>query len=177
MKVISFLALMCLIFQISFCQNVFQITYDALKTFEGRYEYKGSQTLEMAASPVDGKLYAIITNSRYALNPVRKDVFMNNGKQEVSFIRDENAMIIGYKIHDDSPDRLYKMINHQVSFSPKIWYPRSPADSVYVYEVPRNMHDGLTVGSMNESGLDTAVLKDMEENLPAAGFPMFTACL
>lgn len=160
-----------IIFQTGFTQDVFRMTYPELKVYEGKYEYKGGQTLEMAASPVDGKLYAIIANARYALTPVRKDVFVNNGKQEVSFNRDTHSIITGYQVHDDTPDKIFKLLDKQVSFSSKIWYARAPEDSLYTYHSPRDMKDGIAVGNISESGLDTAMLKDMGRKLADGKFP------
>jgi CubicO group peptidase (beta-lactamase class C family) len=166
---VVFMSLM--IIKNGFSQDLFRITYPELKVYEGTYEYKGGQTLEMAASPVDGKLYAIIGKARYALSPVGKDVFVNNGKQEVTFSRDEHATILGYRVHDNTPDRVFKLLDKRVSFSPKIWYARSPEDSVYTYRSPGDLKYGIAVGNISESGLDTALLKDMGKKLAAGKFP------
>jgi CubicO group peptidase (beta-lactamase class C family) len=172
MKVHGLLALLAaLIFQNCFSQDVYKLSYPQLKSYEGTYEYVGGQTLEMAASPVDGKLYAIVGRARYPLAPVRKDVFVNNGKQEVLFSRNSSGLLTGFRVDNETPDRFFKFLTPRVSFSPKIWYPRNPTDSIYTYRSPPDLKDGIAVGDIDASGLDTALLKEMGRKLVAGRFP------
>ncbi|PUZ25821.1 hypothetical protein DCC81_16315 [Chitinophaga parva] len=66
-----------------FAQSRYHTTYAQLKDFKGRYEAAGGSTLDIAASPWDTLLYAILGKAKYPLRPAAKDVFLNNGNQQV----------------------------------------------------------------------------------------------
>lgn len=50
-----------------FSQQAYKVTYKQLKEFEGLYQYANNTTLDLAASPKDSLLYAIINKSKYKL--------------------------------------------------------------------------------------------------------------
>lgn len=60
-------------------QSVYKVNLHELKTFERTYSYGESGTLQIAASPTDALLYALIGSAKYKLRPYAKDVFLNNG--------------------------------------------------------------------------------------------------
>lgn len=158
-----------LITSLAFSQETYKVTYDELKQYEGEYEYSGT-TLQIAASPKDLKLYAILDDGRYPLTPNRKDVFLNNSKQEVEFVRDAANKIIGFKVKDDHPDRIFKLLSKDVLFPKEMWYPRRP-DSKYVFKKPLDLRDGLQPSSLKETGLDSAALMQMVEKITDGSFP------
>jgi hypothetical protein len=162
---------LCLIVPLCFSQTNYKLSYLQLKEYEGKFEYLANQTLEMAASPKDLLLYAIIDEAKYSLTPARKDVFLNNGKQEVEFIRNASGNISGYKVKADQPDRVFALITRNHSFSDKIWYPRENGDTVYKYATPQNLRDGLVVGTPAEVGMDSTVLTTMASKLVKGDFP------
>jgi len=155
----------------AFSQTNYNISYQQLKEYEGKYEYTSNQILEIAASPRNLRLYAIIDDARYPLTPFKKDIFLNNGKQEVEFVRNASGNISGYKVKADQPDRVFSLINRAVNFSEKMWYPRQNGDSIYKYIRPQNLHDGLTIGGPAEVGLDSALLAEMAAKLVRGDFP------
>lgn len=159
-----------LICAFSSAQESYKITYAELKKYQAHYEYIGNSTLQMAASPKDLKLYAIIDDARYPLTPAREDVFLNPGKQEVSFIRDASKNIVGYKVKDDNPNHLYKLLHKNVSFPESMWYPRKEG-SGYKYTRPREMRDGLQTATLHGTGLDSIALTQMVEKIADGTLP------
>lgn len=143
-------------------QSSYKVTYQQLKVYEGTYEFGDHSTLEIAASPKDTLLYAIIGTARYKLRPLMKDVFYNNGNQAVQFVWD-GKKIAGYKVADDHPDILYKLVSKKVTFSDKIWFARDTGGKpfTYHYNVPADLRDGLETGSIINSGLDTALIRTL----------------
>ena len=142
-------------------QPAYKPTYQQLKQYEGVYRYTNNSTLQMAVSPKDTILYALIGDSKYRLNPYRKDVFKNNGNQEISFLRDASG-ITGYKVNDEHPDTVYKLITKKVTFTDKMWFPRGNVKNFnWQYKQPANLRDGLQTGSMIKSGLDTGLIHTM----------------
>src|SRR5687768_7188489 len=154
----------------SFSQDNFKISYSELKEYEGKYEYIGNGTLEMAASPKDLNLYAIIDEARYRLTPERKDVFLNPGKQEVEFIRNATKKITGYKVKDDRPDDIFKLLSKEVTFSDSMWYPRKNA-AQYKYIQPPDIGDALQTGSLKGIGLDSSALVQMVDKIADGSLP------
>jgi len=154
-----------------FSQDNFKISIDELKQYEGRYEYSGHQTLDMAASPKNLILYAIIDDARYPLRPAKKDVFLNNGNQEVRFIRNATQEIVGYSVADENPDRVFKLINKNVSFPEKMWFPRIDTITKYKYAQPQNRQDGLQTGSLIGTGLDQIALEKMVDDIGRGHLP------
>jgi CubicO group peptidase (beta-lactamase class C family) len=162
---------LCTIVSNCFSQTDYTISYQELKKYEGKYEYSGQQTLEMAASPKGLLLYAIIDDARYPLTPARKDVFLNNGKQEVQFIRNSSQDIIGYTVKNDEPDHMFKLLTKEVSFPETMWYPRKNATGKYKYIEPKNIHDGLQTGSLKGTGLDSSALVQMVDKIVDGSLP------
>src|SRR5690606_4877196 len=152
-----------------FPQENYKTTYNQLKEYEGLYEYINNITLEIAASPVDTLLYAIIDKSKYPLFPLSKDLFLNRQNDEIRFLRDDNNTIIGYIFYKDT----LKLISKSVSFSDKMWYPRPKTIEKfnYTYRKPKESSDGLLIGNIRESGLDTLLLAKMVEKIADRTYP------
>jgi CubicO group peptidase (beta-lactamase class C family) len=146
-----------------YSQQKFKITYEQLKEYEGVYEYKNNTTLQIAASPKDTILYAIINDSKYALKPSEKDVFLNMSQETVTFQRDQSSVINGYL----SDGKTSKLINKKVVFPKEMWYPRLNVskDYKYVYQQPKKDLDGLVTGTLDNTGLDKALLSEMMQKI------------
>jgi CubicO group peptidase (beta-lactamase class C family) len=140
-------------------QSLYKVNLNDLKNFEGTYAYTENATLQIAASPKDTMLYALIGTAKYKLRPYSKDIFLNNSNQQVQFIRHKNK-IAGYKVKDGQPDKLYKLLSSSVNFSDRIWYARPPGER-YQYSVPEEKNDGLSTGPLTGSGLDTSLISKM----------------
>lgn len=122
------------------------LSIHAQAQYNGTYEYSDPSTLEIASSPKDQKLYAIIKDSKYLLRAYNKDTFLNGSNQQVIFHRLNNK-ITGYTVDGHT----YRRINNTVTYQ---WQARTTTN--YRYHQPADRHDGLTPGSLNTSGLDTA---------------------
>ncbi|MCD0470582.1 serine hydrolase [Flavobacterium sp. JAS] len=163
MRKTNLLLLFLLIIYCGYSQEKFKITYDQLKEYEGIYEYQNKTTLQIAASPKDTILYAIINESKYALKPSERDVFLNMSKEKVTFLRDQASVINGYS----SEEKTYKLISKKVVFPKEMWYPRLNAskDYKYVYQQPKKDLDGLLTGPLDNTGLDKALLGEMMQKI------------
>ncbi|WP_337966138.1 serine hydrolase [uncultured Flavobacterium sp.] len=146
-----------------YSQQKFKITYEQLKEYEGVYEYKNNTTLQIAASPKDTILFAIINDSKYALKPSEKDVFLNMSQETVTFLRDQSSVVNGYS----SDGKTFKLLNKKVVFPKEMWYPRLNVskDYKYVYQQPKKDLDGLVTGTLDNTGLDKALLNEMMQKI------------
>ena len=159
-------------FSIFFCysQQLYKITYNQLKEYEGLYEYQNNATLKIAISPKDENMYAIINDSKYNLSPVDKDLFMDMTKTKVQFFRDKKNKITGYYYADKDT---FKLLSKQVDFPKTMWYPRLnvPKNYKYSYQQPQNDNDGLDIGNIKNTGLDTALLNEMMRKILDGIYP------
>ena len=132
----------------------------ALREFQGRYEYFNHTTLELAASPRDGLLYALIAGSRYPLYPIGPALFRNASQDTVRFQRDAAGKITGYSVSGQR----FRLLTRNVQFPAAMWYPR-PVDAAhpfaYRYTAPPRTTDGLPVGTLAGTGLDPQLLATM----------------
>jgi CubicO group peptidase (beta-lactamase class C family) len=145
-----------------YSQQKFKITYEQLKEYEGIYEYQNNTTLQIAASPKDTILYAIINESKYALKPSEKDIFLNMSKEKVTFLRNSASAITGYT----SQEKTFNLISKKVIFPKEMWYPRlNSKDFKYSYQPPKKDLDGLLTGTLDNTGLDKALLNEMMQKI------------
>ncbi|OXA99204.1 serine hydrolase domain-containing protein [Flavobacterium pectinovorum] len=145
-----------------YSQQKFKITYEQLKEYEGIYEYQNNTTLQIAASPKDTILYAIINESKYALKPSEKDIFLNMSKEKVTFLRNSASAITGYT----SQEKIFNLISKKVVFPKEMWYPRlNSKDFKYSYQPPKKDLDGLLTGTLDNTGLDKALLNEMMQKI------------
>ena len=147
--------------------NKYTVSYEQLRQYEGLYEYLNNSTLKIAASPKDTMLYAIISESRYKLSSVEKDLFTDMTQNEVRFFRDHNNKIAGYYVGKDT----LKLLNKKVKFPKEMWYPRLETNSSYTYYQPRDLKDGLSTGDVNNSGLDKSLLNEMMKRIIDGQYP------
>jgi CubicO group peptidase (beta-lactamase class C family) len=163
------LLILSFISQFCFSQQKYKVNYEQLKEFEGLYEYYNHTTLKMAASPKDTILYAILDKSRYSLTPSGKDLFLNMQKVKVQFFRNKLHAIAGYINDKDT----FNLLSKNVYFPKEMWFPR-PATAKgfkYKYDKPKDLKDGLQIGNIEESGLDTALLAEMTRKIIDGTYP------
>ena len=149
----------------TFAQLTYKPTYLQLKEYEGVYEFKNNTTLQIAASPKDTILFAIIHKSNYPLRPFSKDIFLNLSKEKIQFYRNSNNTITGYITDNDT----FKLLSRNVFFPKQMWYPR--LNTSYKYTKPENSGDGLQMGNIAKSGLDTSLLNTMMKKIIAGDYP------
>jgi CubicO group peptidase (beta-lactamase class C family) len=90
-------------------------------------------------------------------------------KEKVQFLRNNSTSVTGYIYDKDT----FKLLSKDVFFSKAIWYPRLTSSAVvnYKYQQPKDFKDGLTVGSVEKSGLDTALLSQMMRKIVDGTYP------
>jgi CubicO group peptidase (beta-lactamase class C family) len=169
MQRLSFTLLFLLSSSALFSQKNFKVSYEELKSYQGKYEYVNQSTLQIAASPVDTLLYAIINQSRYPLRPANKDVFLNNSGDTVKFVRDANQ-VSGFITGKET----FKLISKAVVFPKSMWYPKLSAAGKsyrYQYQRPTQLHDGLITANLDGSGLNISLLTEMMNKIASDKYP------
>lgn len=144
-------------------------SYSQLKEYEGLFEYVNNSTLKIAASPKDTILYAIINESKYRLTPTEKDLFVDMTQNKIRFFRNKKNAIAGYYAGNDT----LKVLRKDIKFPREMWYPRLPKskDYQYSYQQPKNSHDGLKTGSLENTELDKSRLTEMTQQIVDGKYP------
>jgi CubicO group peptidase (beta-lactamase class C family) len=145
---------------LSFSQQQSKISYIQLKEYEGVYDYAGHLKVSFAASPKDTALIAIINQSEYRLKYESPDVF-SSMYDTIRFLRDSHSFPSAYISKKDT----FNLISKNVFFPETMWYPRLKGKDTYAYKTPENLHDGLTVGNINKTILDTALIREMMQKI------------
>jgi len=156
---------LCISF-LSFSQQRNKISYKQLKAYEGIYEYSGHLQVSFAASPKDTALVAIINQSEYKLNNLSPDVFSSRF-DTIRFLRDAHHVPEAYIKRNDT----FRLVSKNVFFPESMWYPRLKGNDVYHYGIPGNLHDGLAVGDIRNTPLDTALLREMMVRIIEGAYP------
>jgi len=143
-----------------------KISYEQLKAYEGIYEYSGHLSVSFAASPKDTLLVAIINQSEYKLRNLSPDVFSSQF-DTIRFLRDSRHFPSGYLKNGDT----FRLVSKNVFFPETMWYPRLKGKDAYHYEIPEHLHDGLTVGNINKTPLDTVLLRGMMDRIIGGAYP------
>lgn len=133
------------------------ITYQELKEYEGRYEYRNQSPFLIAASHKDNHLYALINEVKFELSYLGNDLFISKAQEKLQFYRNEAKQVIGYILDNTK----FKLLSRNVSFPHELWYARLDTANGYTYKQPKAHEDGLPTGHVSQSGLDTALLHQM----------------
>lgn len=151
------------------------LTYDVLVEYEGTYEYENGLTLRIAASPADKTLFALLGGARYPLiSAGEADTFTNVADERVVFTRDDAHRVSGYWLPDGGGDRVFQRLSAGGDFPTAMWYPRLAAqepDFEYQYVRPDDVGDGLPVGSIHDTDLDTARIVTMVREIIRGAYP------
>jgi CubicO group peptidase (beta-lactamase class C family) len=166
MKIISLTLVLLSSVLFSFSQQHQKISYKQLKEYEGVYEYPDHLKVSFAASPKDTALVAIINQSEYLLKNEVHDVFATK-YDTIQFFRDVHNRPVGYV----SKKKRYNLISRNVFFPETMWYPRLRGRDIYQYKIPENTKDGLPVGDINKTGLDTSLLSEMMQKIINGTYP------
>lgn len=135
------------------------------KEFEGRYEYHSGASIQIAKSPRDGVLYAILDEAKYPLKRVSDRVFADRSGSRVVFERGEADRISGYRLYQERGTNFFRRIS-DTAIPDGMWFARrTPGNLPYQFKpsVPPELRDGLEVGSLQNSGLDVALIGKMVE--------------
>lgn len=138
-----------------------------LKQFEGRYEYLHGASIQIAGSPRDGLLYAILDDAKYPLKRLSERVFADRAGSRVVFETADTGRISGYKFHQEKATNFFRRIA-DADLPQTIWFARrSPGNAPYQFKafIPPDLKDGLEVGSLQDAGLDVALIGKMVEQI------------
>jgi CubicO group peptidase (beta-lactamase class C family) len=140
---------------------------DDLKELQGRYQYFNNLSIQFAASPRDGVLYAILDEAKYPLKKLGPDFFMDRQGSHVVFERDPQKRISGYRLHEKNATNFFRRIS-TADFPESMWYARrsvGDAPYKYSYTVPTALNDGLQVGSLQQAAVSLAPIALMAEEV------------
>ena len=93
----------------------------------------------------------------------RQRQLLDGQNSKVLFERNAANQITGYRVGSS----FFKRLSNE-DFPVKMWYPRYVAGGgpfEYKYAAPEKLDDGLTVGSIENAGLDAAAIKQMVEKI------------
>jgi putative intracellular protease/amidase len=80
-----------------------------LKDYTGSYQFENNGKVEIALNLRENSIYAVLDGQKYPLFYLDKDVFVGVNGQQVSFQRNENNIIVGYRSSEDD-SILYKKL-------------------------------------------------------------------
>ena len=150
-------------------------SHESLTEYQGTYEFQSAGTVDIAASPVDNRLYALLDGAKYPLSATTEpDVFTNVSDDRVVFERDECGAVLGYRLPDSNPGTLYRRHEGDTEFPVSMWYPKLEAqDSEYrwTYSEPEPLDDGLPVASIQGTNLDADRLNAMVNRIISRDHP------
>jgi CubicO group peptidase (beta-lactamase class C family) len=138
-----------------------------LKEFEGRYEYLSGASIQIAGSPRDGVLYAILDEAKYPLKRLGERVFADRVGSRVVFERGEAGRISGYRFQQEKATNFFRRIS-DAEIPETMWFARrSPGNAPYQFtaSIPPDLKDGLDVGSLQDAGLNVALIGRMVEEI------------
>ncbi len=122
--------------------------YEKILEYEGKYEYIGSNTLDIVASKLDTTLYAIVNNAKYPLKHLTLDSFANIQNVPVIFERDNNNIIKSYKT-DGTTFNLLSTDFERMEMLPRKELLHKANN--YLYIKPLKISDGLEIGHIENS--------------------------
>src|SRR6185436_15781892 len=138
-----------------------------LKEFEGRYEYLHGASIQIARSPRDGVLYAILDEAKYPLKRMSERVVADPVGSRAVFERGETGRVSGYRFHQEKATNFFRRIS-DAEVPEGMWFARrSPGNAPYQFtaSVPPNLKDGLEVGSLQHAGLNVTLIGKMVEQI------------
>jgi CubicO group peptidase (beta-lactamase class C family) len=137
------------------------------KEFEGRYEYLNGASIRIAESPRNGVLYAILDEAKYPLKKISERVFTDRAGSRVVFERGETGQVSGYRLYQEKATNFFRRIS-DAEIPETMWFARrSPGNAPYHFtaSIPRDMRDGLDVGSLQDAGLNVTLIGTMVEQI------------
>ena len=138
-----------------------------LKEFEGRYGYLNGATIQFAQSPRDGVFYAILDEATYPLKRIGEGVFADRVGSRLVFEREKTGRASGYRFYQEKATNFFRLISDG-AVPETMWFARRSAGNApyqFTASVPPDLKDGLDVGSLQESGLNVALIGKMVEQI------------
>jgi len=138
-----------------------------LKDYVGTYADAPGHTIEIVAG--DG-LFAVVDEAKYSLRPSGVDQFRTMSSQTVSFPRDAEGVVTGYRQDGDFHPRVSTTITPDAAalVRPRPKGEDSPAD--YQYNVPADLNDGIVVGNIAHSNLGVGTANSIVRGILAGTY-------
>lgn len=126
--------------------------------YNGIYEYFQPDTIELAVSPVDQELYAIIGEDKYLLRKHANDLFLNGSGDTVLFVRNALKQVSAYRVNG----REFRLLRRSQR-SQQFWFARTriATEEIELSSVPTIKGDDLPPLDVSYSGLNKADLLRM----------------
>jgi CubicO group peptidase (beta-lactamase class C family) len=125
-----------------------------LSDFVGTYADGPRRTIEIVATDA---LFAVVDDSKYLLRGAGRDAFLNGPGDTITFPRSAAGVVTGYVERGVMHARLRRSVSKAALAMVTPQSPgRLPGD--YHYRVPANRGDGIAVGDVRDSDLDSATV-------------------
>jgi len=121
---------------------------NVLSEYQGIYAYHGSSSLALVAG--DSTLYAVIDEAKYPLRWLARDRFLNGVGDTIPFRRDAAGVVSGFVERGVYFPRKTTVVDPRTSALVRA-RPHA-AGASYSYLAPRDMSDGISVGSPVDAG-------------------------
>jgi CubicO group peptidase (beta-lactamase class C family) len=131
-----------------------------LTQYAGVYRYHAGGTIAIVPERVGSgeRLVAILGPAKYALRTLGNDRFLNGVGDTIPFARDERGAVSQFTERGKAFSRLSAVVPDS---SLLLTIPRPPHSLAAVYHTPAELNDGLAVGSMGQTSIDTSTLTAM----------------
>ena len=141
-----------------------------LAEFEGHYEYRDGETLQVVAH--GERLVAILGDSPYVLRPAGADTFANPSGDAIPFLRDAGGRVTAFKEDGDTFARLSTKVTEDAR---RLLEPRRPgpdgSPAVYRYEPPPRLPDGIHTGMAGPRTLPVEVAERLVNGVIDGTYP------
>lgn len=130
--------------------------FPPLADFVGTYTYGPRQTIELVASDA---LFAVLDDAKYLLRPAGRDAFLNGAGDTITFPRTSAGVVTGFVERGVMHPRLRRTVTKAAL---ALVTPQSPgriAARDYRYRSPADRRDGIPVGDVRDTDLDSATVE------------------
>ncbi|HKC16003.1 MAG TPA: serine hydrolase, partial [Steroidobacteraceae bacterium] len=125
-----------------------------LGDYVGTYLDQPGRIFEIVAGD---ELFAVQDEAKYRLQPSGVDEFVNAGGEKVSFRRSPTGQVLGFTVEGEFHARQSTEVT---AASAALARPRPPGEdrpADYQYHAPADLHDGIPVGDIAKSDVDSAL--------------------
>jgi CubicO group peptidase (beta-lactamase class C family) len=125
-----------------------------LSDYVGRYADAHGTTVDVVAG---SELFAVQDEAKYILRPAGIDTFSTNAGERIPFVRNAKGIVTGYQEAGRFHPRTAMTPSRNAV---TLLRPRPPGEDSpagYRYHIPVDLHDGIPVGDIAASSLDSAI--------------------
>ena len=143
-----------------------------LADYEGVYAYHGTVTIAIVTA--DSMLFAVLDEAKYPLRPLGEDRVLNAGGDTIPFRRGPDGTVSGFVERGTYFPRRSASVDREIVAAVRT---KARPDARYAYATPRDLRDGIAVGSLSSVGLDTAVATRIVRRIVDGTYPDVHAVL